>query len=92
MHCKKKKKNHIKELSISGVKTTLSLLPGESILKHLKLSLTIFPWRDFAGDPVIKNPPSNAGDKGSIPGRETKNLHAMEKLSPMCCNRRAWEL
>ena len=24
--------------------------------------------RDFPGDPVVKNPPSNAGDVGSIPG------------------------
>jgi len=88
MHCKKKK--IIKELSISVVKTTLSVLP--SILKHLKLSLKIFPWRDFAGGPVIKNSPSNAGDESSIPSWETKNLHAVEQLSPMCCNLRAWEL
>ena len=24
--------------------------------------------RDFPGGPVVKNPPCNAGDKGSIPG------------------------
>ena len=23
---------------------------------------------DFPGDPVVKNPPANAGDTGSIPG------------------------
>ena len=28
--------------------------------------------RDFPGGPVVKNPPSNAGDSGSIPGRGTK--------------------
>ena len=24
--------------------------------------------RDFPGGPVVRNPPSNAGDQGSIPG------------------------
>ena len=38
---------------------------------------------DFPGGPVVKNPPSNAGDKeGSIPGQETKIPHAAEQLSP----------
>ena len=26
---------------------------------------------DFSGSPVVKNPPSNAGGMGSIPGRGT---------------------
>ena len=39
--------------------------------------------RDFPGGPVVKNPPCNAGDVGSIPGQGTKILHAVElKLSP----------
>ena len=29
---------------------------------------------DFPGGPVVKNPPSNAGDTGSMPGRGTKVL------------------
>ena len=33
------------------------------------------------GDPVVKNPPSNAGDVGSIPGRGTKIPHAVGQLS-----------
>ena len=37
--------------------------------------------RDFPGGPVIKNPPSNAGDMGSIPGRGTKIPHAAGQLS-----------
>ena len=37
--------------------------------------------RDFPGDPVVKNPPSNAGDVGSIPGWGTKIPHAMGQLS-----------
>ena len=38
--------------------------------------------RDFPGNPVVKNLPSNAGDAGSIPGRETKIPHAVGQLSP----------
>ena len=30
---------------------------------------------------MVKNPPSNAGDVGSTPGKETKIPHAMEQLS-----------
>ena len=37
--------------------------------------------RDFPGGPVIKNPPCNAGDMGSILGRGTKIPHAAEQLS-----------
>ena len=33
--------------------------------------------RDFPGDPVVKNLPSNAGDASSIPGWGTKNPHVM---------------
>ena len=36
---------------------------------------------DFPGGPMIKNPPCNAGDVGSIPGWGTKMPHAAEKLS-----------
>ena len=37
--------------------------------------------RDFAAGPVVKNPPSNAGDMGSVPDQGTKILHAVEQLS-----------
>ena len=37
--------------------------------------------RDFPGGSVVKNPPSNAGDTGSIPGRGTKIPHAVGQLS-----------
>ena len=37
---------------------------------------------DFPGGPVVKNPPSNAGDVGSIPCRGTKIPHAMGQLIP----------
>ena len=36
---------------------------------------------DFPGGPVIKNPPSNAGDMGSIPVWGTKIIHAVGQIS-----------
>ena len=46
-------------------------------LSFLKVKI----W-DFLGGPVVKNPPYNAGDAGSIPGQGTKIPHAMGQLSP----------
>ena len=37
---------------------------------------------DFLSGPVIKNPPCNSGDAGSIPSRGTKSPHASKQLSP----------
>ena len=37
---------------------------------------------DFPGDPVVKNPPYNAGDAGSIPGQQTEIPDAAGQLSP----------
>ena len=58
--------------------------------------------QDFPAGPVVKNPPSNAGYVGSIPGWGTKIPHAEGQLSlhattrePACCNYRAhvlWSL
>ena len=45
--------------------------------------------RDFPGGPVVKNPPCNARDMGSIPGQRTKILHAMEQLSPRATTRQS---
>ena len=36
----------------------------------------------FPGGPVVKNPPYNAGDKGSIPGQGSKIPHAAGQISP----------
>ena len=50
---------------------------------------------DFTGGPVVKNPPSNAGDLGSIPGQETKIPHATGQLEkPAHCTKRSqvWQL
>ena len=33
--------------------------------------------RDFPGGPVVKNPPSDAGDGGSIPDGRTKVPHVV---------------
>ena len=38
--------------------------------------------RDFPGGPVVKNPPSHAGNVGSIPGERTKIPYATGQLSP----------
>ena len=37
--------------------------------------------RDFPDGPVVKNPPCNAGDAGSIPGWGSKIPYASEQLS-----------
>ena len=48
--------------------------------KMIMIKLT---WvRDFPGGPVVKNPPSIAGDTGSIPGWGTEIPHALGQLSP----------
>ena len=47
----------------------------------LRPSIESSLW-DFPGDPVVKNPPSNAGDMGSIPGPGTKTTHTSGHLSP----------
>ena len=39
-----------------------------------------FPSWDFPFGPVVKNPPSNGGDVGSIPDQGTKIPHVMEHL------------
>ena len=48
---------------------------GNTHLKNIK-------YRDFPGGPMVKNPPSNEGDAGSIPGWGTKIPHAAGQLSP----------
>ena len=65
-----------------------SACPGKVSEKKLPsllhFSLFVFhPYRDttdlsgdFPGGPMVRNPPSNAGDAGSIPGRGTRIPHA----------------
>ena len=42
--------------------------------------------RDFPGGPVVKNPPSYAGDVDSIPDQGNKITHAVGKLSLCATN------
>ena len=67
-------------------------IPRTKTIMHRPLKKKILPW-DSPGGPVVKNPPSNAGDAGSIPGRGTKIPHAAGQLStcttttePACLN------
>ena len=43
-------------------------------------TVKIVCFQDFSGGLVVKNPPSNAGDMGSIPGPEIKMLPALGQL------------
>lgn len=36
--------------------------------------------RDFPGVPVVNNPPSIAGDQGSVPGQGTNIPHGMPRV------------
>ena len=49
--------------------------------KEIFFTYKLSSW-DFPGGPLVKNPPSNAGDAGSIPGQGTKIPHARGQLSP----------
>ena len=48
------------------------------IIKNLKMTHS----GDFPSGPVVKNPPSNARDVGSIPGRGTRFPHAPGATKP----------
>ena len=48
----------------------------------------VFP-RGFPGGPVIKNPPSNAGDTGSIPGQRTNIPYVMGQLSSLATRKKS---
>ena len=43
--------------------------------------------RDFPGGPMVKNPPCNARDVGSILGQRIKIPHSMKQLSPRATTR-----
>ena len=44
--------------------------------------LTITETKDSPGGPVVRSPPSSAGDLALIPGRGTKVPHAVGQLRP----------
>ena len=56
----------------------LSLTRGQSRALNQWISVD----RDFPGGPMVKNPPGNGGDAGSIPGQRTKVLHAHRVTKP----------
>ena len=47
-------------------------------------------YRDFPCGPVVKTPPSNAGDVGSILGSGTKIPHVVGKLSLCTATRKVY--
>ena len=58
-----------------------SLYPLDASSTPLGVAIN-YVSRDFPGGPMVKHPPSNAGNTGLIPGRGTKIPHASEQLSP----------
>ena len=53
----------------------------KQVKRKIKFALKKRNCWDFSGDPVVKNPPSNAGDMGLIAVWGTKILHAMGQIS-----------
>ena len=45
--------------------------------------------RDLLGGPGVKNPPSNAGDAGFVPGQGTQIPHASGQRSPCAIARKS---
>ena len=54
-------------------------------LPYIKQQIKTTTYRDFPGGPMVKNPPSNAGDAGSIPGRGTKTPTCRGATKPARC-------
>ena len=59
------------------------------VIAKMKFQFILFKVNlgDFPGGPVVKNPPCNAGNRGSIPGRGTKVPPASEQLSLRAASR-----
>ena len=66
-----------KLLGIINMFTILTAVMTSQVYSYFKT----YQIRDFPGDPVVKNPPSNAGDVGLIPGQGTKVPHDSGQLS-----------
>ena len=66
---------------LQGVLSPLFPLPW------LELPFKMMDLRDFPGDPAVKNPPSNAGDLGLIPGRRIGIPHVLGQPSPSAAAR-----
>ena len=78
-------------LSHQGHHATMVSRP-EAVIKmlYLQRSDSTWQWRtkeygagELPGGPVVNNPPSYAGDSGSIPGWGTKISSALGQLGPL---------
>ena len=47
---------------------SISPKPVKNVMKQNKINIKNLLNQHFSGGPVVKNPPCNAGDTGSIPG------------------------
>ena len=63
------------------IKITMRCHYTLTILAKITIFYKVKCWY-FPGGPVVKSPPSNAGDTGLIPGQRTKIPHAAGQLSP----------
>ena len=52
----------------------LSLLKYQKLKKYIFFLLKKRERKDFPGGAVVKNPPANAGDTGSIPGQGRSHM------------------
>ena len=71
--------------------------PGCTDYGPVEGTIIMYSWRGFPGGSVVRNPPANAGDTGSIPGLGTSpgegNGHPLQYSclgNPM--DREAWRL
>ena len=61
-------KNSVKQLSVNKKYKLKKISKNIIYNKKVKKKKKDFTRWDFSGGPVVKNPPANAGNMGSIPG------------------------
>ena len=69
-----------------SIHLTMKINMKRNTPRHIVIKLTNITDRDFPSGPVVKNPPCNVRDMGSIPGQGAKILQAMEQLKPDVAN------
>ena len=77
-----------------------TLISGHLLVLFVQFLLLTFVYRrvgicvfknegwNFPGGPVVKNPHSNTGGAGSVPGQKTKISHAVDQISPCATARK----